>query len=251
MAATGLGAWAAAAEACLEAVELTRAAGPSMAAAITTAAAAAALSLGGRQVEARPLAIRALELARSNGSPSAIVQALYAVALASGDDDPHAARAALDEAFELTIALDYENFSDLTGITFAAAAIGDWPLTARAGARVIRLLHWVNDRVYLSGVFAVTARALAETDPEAAGIVQSAARTLAASHQTASIPPGTMSGSRVGPLLTANRDTSRLITETLGEARVRALREQGAAMDIDEAVAYTLGHLEVFIRALR
>lgn len=43
------------------------------------------------------------------------------------------------------------------------------------------------------------------------------------------------------------RDTSGLLREALGEARLRELRAQGAAMDDDHAVAYAL---EVIARAL-
>jgi hypothetical protein len=99
-------------------------------------------------------------------------------------------------------------------------------------------------------LFVLSARALAGPDPEGAAVVQSAARSLAASLEPdASTVSGSMPEQRVGDFVAANRETSRLVTEVLGDDRVRALRAQGAAMDTDEAVAFTLAHLEAFTRA--
>jgi predicted ATPase/class 3 adenylate cyclase len=244
------GAWDVSAEAWLESANVLRRVGNVSSEATATASAAAALSMGGRQAEARARASQALALARSTGSPASIASGLYAVALATGDDDPAGARAALDEAFDLMIALDYENFAVLTGVAFAATAIRDWLLTARAAARLIRLLHWINDLLSLSAAFVVTARALAETDPEGAATVQSAARPLAASLATDSATAsGSMPDQQVGRFIAANRETSRLVTDALGDDRVRVLRAHGAAMDSDQAVAYTLARLDAFMRA--
>jgi hypothetical protein len=40
------------------------------------------------------------------------------------------------------------------------------------------------------------------------------------------------------------RATTRVIRDTLGDARLRELRAEGEAMDYDQAVAYALSHVE-------
>ena len=67
-----------------------------------------------------------------------------------------------------------------------------------------------------------TAGALAATQPDAAAIIQGAARTY-----------GAESPNYVRPI-------SLIVTEALGEERARELRARGAEMDWDQTVAYTL-----------
>ena len=54
----------------------------------------------------------------------------------------------------------------------------DWPLAARFATRSIPLIHWINHRPFLFGILTISARALADTDPEAAATIQGAAHTL-------------------------------------------------------------------------
>ena len=74
-------------------------------------------------------------------------------------------------------------------MTLTAAMLGDWPLTARFATRSIPHVHWINHRPYLHAVLTVSARALADTDPEAAATIQGAAHTLIATAAAAAAPP--------------------------------------------------------------
>ena len=130
----------------------------------------------------------------------------------------------------------------LTWATYAAATTGDPVVTAPLAARAIRRLHWANERQLLGGVLLVAARALATADPEAATVIQSAGYSLAVSTQ-----PTASAASGIAPGAESNRETSRIVNLALGDERVRALRQLGASMDLDEAVAYSLGRIDVFL----
>jgi hypothetical protein len=98
-------------------------------------------------------------------------------------------------------------------------------------------------------VLFVSARALADTDPEAAASIQGAALTLIATPAAtttttaaAEAPVPLTDGepaNRPGLIVETRRETIRLLVETLGEEQLRALRHHGATMDTDTAVAYT------------
>jgi len=209
-----------------------------------TAAAAFALAWGGRDEEARALAIEGLGEARAVGSPQLTVGSLCALALASARSDPDGARAAVADAVDLMVTLESENSFLLTWISHAAAITDDPVLTATLAARAIRALHWASERPLLSGVLLLAARALAEADPEAAAVIQSAGYSLATSTQ-ARAP----SASRAAPGAVSNRETSRIVNLALGDERIRSLRHMGASMDLDDSVAYSLGRLDAFVSA--
>jgi hypothetical protein len=71
-------------------------------------------------------------------------------------------------------------------------------------------------------VLHVIAGALAATQPEAAAMIQGAAKAYVAESPTVA------------------RLISLIVTEALGEERARELRARGAEMDWDQAIAYTL-----------
>jgi len=52
---------------------------------------------------------------------------------------------------------------------------------------------------------------------------------------------------RSGLLVEIRRDTTQRLRDTLGKEQLNSLRDHGAAMDTDTAVAYTLTHLEAFL----
>jgi hypothetical protein len=247
--ANATGAWRECAQAFLEGAD--RARGHEFAAhrALWLGGAASALGLAGERDAAAPIATRGLELARANGMPGAIVFNLYALAQALADRAPERARALLSEALDLNTTLGYESGYELVGMTLVAARLADWPLTARLASRSIRHLHWTDDRPMLAGILNVSARALSETDPQAAAVIQGAARTLALAVSTA--PPADTTpgntGSRAGLILETRRATTRLLSETVGDDRLHELRDRGAAMDRDHAVAYTLSRLDEFL----
>ena len=142
-------------------------------------------------------------------------------------------------------------------MTLTAVMLSDWPLTARFAIRSIPHLHWLNHRPYLHGVFTVSARALADTDPEAAATIQGAAHTFIATlasstttTTTTAVPQPTKSDGAAkgrGLIIETRRQATRLLVETLGEEQLRVLRDHGAAMDTDTAVAYTLSRLDAFL----
>ena len=155
--------------------------------------------------------------------------------------------------------LDYEAYSELIRGTLAAAMIRDWPLTARFATRSIPHAHWMNHRPYLHGLFTVSARALADADPEGAATIQGAAYAVlaipasTATTTTTDAPAAPTAGEptdQSGLIVDTRRETSRLLTEALGDQQLRTFRDHGTAMDTDTAVAYTLTHLEAFLAAV-
>jgi hypothetical protein len=53
--------------------------------------------------------------------------------------------------------------------------------------------------------------------------------------------------SGAGLLVDASRDTTRLLTDAIGPERLAELRDRGATMGTDTAVAYTLSRLDTFL----
>ena len=215
--------------------------------------AASALCYGGRFDDAVPVATEGLALARAGGTPAWIGVGLVALAQALSPSEPDRARALLVE-FANQGGEYYRYYGGPTQMSITAAMLGDWPLTADFATHSIPLLHWMNHRPYLYGTLTVSARALVGTDPEAAATIQGAAHVLmksaapmaTAGEQPAAPAPGAPAGG-FGVFVETRRETTRLLTETLGDDRLRALRAQGAAMDTDAAVAYTLSRLDTFL----
>ncbi|MEX1007414.1 MAG: adenylate/guanylate cyclase domain-containing protein [Acidimicrobiia bacterium] len=248
------GEWEKAAMALLEGAELARNAGRTHHLAVNLGGAANALGVAGRYADAVPVATEGLALARAAGMPTAINFNLLALAHALAGQDPERARALLHEASHSDV--DYETYSELIEMTFAATTIGDWPLTARFATRSIRHLHWINQRPYLGGILNLAARVLADTDPDGSATVQGAAHILAVSAaaattgaagaRSATAPTG--DANRGGLIVETRRETTRRLADTLGDDRLRALRDHGATMDTDQAVAFTLTHLDAYLR---
>ena len=104
--------------------------------------------------------------------------------------------------------------------------------TLELGRRAIHGLQWAGNRLRVGFVLLVIAGALA-TQPEAAAIIQGAAEASVAESPTVA------------------RVISLIVTEALGEERARELRARGAAMDWDQAVAYTLTQTAQALTALQ
>jgi hypothetical protein len=131
----------------------------------------------------------------------------------------------------------------------------------RANPRIsgssVRRSRPFNHRPYLQTVFTVSARALADTDPEAAATIQGSAHSLMATSAPATgttaaadappAPPHAKSPDRPGLIVETRRETTRHLVDVLGDERLRALRDHGATMDTDTAVAYTLSRLDEFL----
>jgi hypothetical protein len=126
--------------------------------------------------------------------------------------------------------------------------MGDWQLTLQLADRSIRHLQRGGQRPLLAGILNVVARALAQTDSEAAARLQGAARHLAVQLATArrtgptgSSPPSAGELPPGSSLITELRhQTSELLHEAFDEARLRQLRAEGEAMDSDKAATYAL-----------
>ena len=211
-----------------------------------------------RFAEAVPVATEGLALARAPACRRLINECLVALAQALSRQDPERARALLLEAAHHD--LDYETYSELIRMTLAAAMIRDWPLTARFATRSIPHAHWMNHRPYLHGTLTVSARALADTDPEAAATIQGAAyallaipapTTATATTDAAPAPTPVGPADRGGLIVDTRRETTRLLVEALGDEQLRTLRDHGTAMDTDTAVAYTLARLDAFLTTTR
>ncbi len=252
--AVSTGEWDAAAAAFLEGGESYRRVDKMGLVGHSLSGAASALSYAGRFAEAIPIATEGLAVARALGMTRLINEALVALAQALSRQDSERASALLSEAAHHD--LDYEAYSELIRVTLAAAMIRDWPLTARCATRSIPHAHWMNHQPYLHGVSTVSARALAETDSEAAATIQGAAHALLAisapttTTATTDAPPVPARGGSAdtgGLIVDTRRETTRLLVEALGEERLGALRDHGTAMDTDTAVAYTLARLDAFL----
>jgi predicted ATPase/class 3 adenylate cyclase len=249
------GAWDDAAAAFLEAAERHRRANRMALVASSLSGAASALCYGGRFADAAPVATKGLAVARATGIPTTITVNLVALAMALSRQEPERARVLLDEASHQD--LDYEAYTELTQMTLAAAMIRDWPLTARFATRSIPLVHWLNHRPYLHALLTVAARALADTDPEAAATIQGAAHALSATlarattttaaAETPGAPTHGGPTDRSGLIVETRRATTRVLVEAFGDERLRALRDHGVTLDTDTAVAYTLARLDAFL----
>jgi hypothetical protein len=170
-----------------------------------------------------PLAREALALARQTGARALIATALLAVGAAVGGTDPGQARTCLRESRELSTALGYQSAIDLVWEAAIAFLINDRVATLKLGRRAIRGLQWGSDRIRVGFVLLIIAAALAATRPDAAAIIEGAAEAHA-----------------VGPAERIVEVISSIVAAALGEERARELRARGAAMDWDQAVAYTL-----------
>ncbi|MFY9921936.1 MAG: hypothetical protein WAL26_26640, partial [Mycobacterium sp.] len=202
--------------------------------------------IGGQESTAE--AEEALTLARRSGMPGSIVQSLNALALALAESDPVRARAALTESIN---SIDWYAEGDSGNFVTAAMAAGrlrDWPLTLNLAARGMHTWRWDMSPLWAAICLAECARALAEEEPEVAGILRGAAY---AAFQLASPNRGSageVDMSRVTTVanfvLTALRETGELVASALGANHGRELRTAGAAMGMEDAVAYALDQID-------
>jgi predicted ATPase/class 3 adenylate cyclase len=214
-----VGAFADAARLDEQAAAIARTGGDLADASLQLGVAASIYLVGGDAPRAVPLAGEALTLARQIGDPALIASGLLVVGAAVAETDPDRARACLRES--LSTALGYQGALGprAAGLAFL---VNDRAATLELGRRAIRALQPGGDRIRMGFLLDTIAGALAATQPEAAAIIQGAARSY-----------GAESPNYVRPI-------SLIVTETLGEERARELRACGAHMDWDQTVAYTL-----------
>ena len=215
------GALAEAARFAEQAASLARAAGDLADASVELTIAVGGHVFAGDAPAAVPLAREALALARHVRAPALVATGLLAVGVAIADTDPAQARACLRESREISTALGYQSAFDLARAAAIAFIVGDRTDTLELGRRAIRGLQPGGDRLRMGMVLHMIAGALAATRPDAAAIIQGAAKAhVAESARTALSSPDPAAA--------------------LGDERARELRARGADMDWDQAVAYAL-----------
>jgi predicted ATPase len=214
----------------------------------TLCAAAGCHALAGEPDAAIPPATEALALAREVAVPLHIVMCLGALANALADRDPKRARALLREGLDISATVHHESTVQLTQAVLVAAHLGDTHLTLELAARDVPRLHWNGHGPQLAGILNVVAWAAAGADPDAAAVLQGAARRLAlatvlvpersSSEPASQARPDT--GSAGGLISELRREATCRLSERLGEVRLRERRADGEAMGTDQAVAYAL-----------
>jgi predicted ATPase/DNA-binding SARP family transcriptional activator len=232
------------------AADIARANGNLALASVNLAFAAWMCTIRGDATGAAPLAVEALALARQADMPYALITALLVLGIALADADPDQARDCLSESLDRSAALGYENANRLGLTLVLISRLDEAPSTLGAGSRTIRYLHWARQPIWLSASLNLIARALVPTRPDAAAIIQGAARAITLrtretpdDRQTHPTPVGTTTGNTGGYFVEVRRETTGHLAAVLGEERLRQLRAAGEAMDDDRAVAYTLDQI--------
>ena len=234
------------------AAEIYRQAGRLADTARTLSAAAGCHALAGDPDAAIPLATEALALAREVAVPIHIVMCLGALANALADRDPQRAQSLLREGLDISATVHHESTVQLTQAVLVAAHLGDTRLTLELAARAVPRLHWVGNGPQLAGILNVVAWATAGAEPDAAAVLQGAARrlTLAAVsvREPSSSEPARQArsdtGSAGGLISEVRREATRHLSESLGEVRLRERRAEGEAMGTDQAVAHALSIID-------
>jgi predicted ATPase/class 3 adenylate cyclase len=198
--------------------------------------------VAGDHETARRLASEGLALSRELGLPSPIGVNLISLAGALAEDDREKARALLRESIQLRAELDYENFGELTQSAIVSARIEDWPQTLALAAQVIPFLHWFGDTPLLATVFNLVARAIVADDADTAAVLQGAARHLTVAANVGVAAPASLAAQSGRPAVPSfvtslRRETTGLLVEVLGEARLRELRAEGESLTVGEAIA--------------
>jgi hypothetical protein len=220
--ATTTGAFADAARLAEQAAGHARAGGDLADASLHLGVAAGNHILAGDTPAAIPPAREALALARQTGAPALIATALLAVGASVAETDPGQARDCLRESRQLSAALGYQSAIALVWATAIALLLGHQADALDLGRRAIHRFQWGGDRLRMGTILNIIAGALTTSRPEAAAIILGAAETYQ------------VESPKVAQLI------SLIVTQTLGEERARELRAQGAGMDWDQALAYTL-----------
>jgi predicted ATPase/class 3 adenylate cyclase/tetratricopeptide (TPR) repeat protein len=201
---------------------LARAGGDLADAAIELTFAVADRLLIGDTPGAVPLANEALALAHQSGAPAVIARCLLALGAAVAETDPDQARACLRESRELSTGIGYQSAIELNWAAWIAFIVGDQAAALELASLAIRALQWSGDHIRLGLILHMIAGVLAATRPDASAIIQGAAQAHA-----------------VGPAERIAQVSSYLVT-VLGEEHAQELLAQGAGMDWDQVIAYTL-----------
>jgi predicted ATPase/class 3 adenylate cyclase len=241
------GAYADAVSGFARAAELANADGyPGLAATYLSYSVNSALLGGNWTQEITARAEEAVALARQSGMPVAIVMSLNSSALALAEKDPQRARALLHESFQLSGRRGEEISSGLLTACLVAGRLRDWELTLTLTARTMYLWRWYVSPLVAAPCLALCARAFAEIRPDVAGVLQGAAFAVFryASRIPEDTPARAQADTEANFVLAALRETGGLVAAALGEKRARELRNEGAAMNMDEATSYALANID-------
>jgi hypothetical protein len=240
------GAYADAVSGFAHAAGLAAAAGyPGLAATYLANSVNSALLGGDWSLETTTRAEDAVALARQSGMPGAIVISLNSLALAVAEQDPQRARALLRESLEISGKPGEEISSGLLTACLVAGRLRHWELTLTLTARTMYVWRWYVTPLQAAPCLGLCARAFAESRPEVAGVLQGAAYAIF--RYASRIPQGTSAASvetDANFVLAALRETGSLVAAALGEKRARELRNEGAAMSMDEATSYALARID-------
>jgi predicted ATPase/class 3 adenylate cyclase len=207
--------------------------------------------IAGDVAAAKRVATDGLALARQIGVPGAIGTNLNGLAGALVDEDREQARALLLEGVQVRSRLGYETAVETLQTALLSARLELWTEALEFGSSAIRLYHWINDWMILGALCNLVARAIAATDAESAAVLQGVAYRFATSAARAgeaasgSVPNAearqeATPADTVGLITQLRRTTTAMLIGTLGDDRLRELRNEGQAMDADRAIAYTL-----------
>jgi hypothetical protein len=205
--------------------------------------------LAGRDAEAAgATAEESVHLARQSGMPSAIALSLNALALTLVDRDPVRARAVLRESVQRSAKPGEELRAAFVTAQLVAGRLQDWSLTLALVGRSMRLYRFYTADIYGATCLAECARAMAETQPEAAGVLQGAAYKAFGRASPGGGAKRRSDGRPADPnanfVLVALRQTGALVAAALGTERHRQLRTVGLEMTTDEAISYALAHID-------
>jgi hypothetical protein len=240
------GAYADAVSAYARAAELAEADGYLGMSAIFLAYKVSCALLGGTAaIEMEPSVEESVAFARRSGMPSAMVVSLNSMAMTLAERDPSRAKAILRESIELASTPGQEVPTGFLMAALVATRLGEWHVALTLAGRNMQLWRGVQAFMAAAPSLAVTARALAEDQPEVAGVLRGAAYAGYRRGSTGQSSPDTAgSNPSVNYLLEALREAGDIVTAALGEERRQQLRAEGAVMTLDEAVSYALAHID-------
>ncbi len=235
------------------AVEVARSAGNPFWLAHSLNGLSSTLVLAGDLEGALPFATEGLALARQVGAPLIIANAEAALAGALTGSDPEEARALLRDSLRFAESVGNMYHTAVTQAVLNSARMGAWDDVVDLSPRAIRSLHWYRDLPQLAGILNVVACAVAQSEPEAAALLQGGSRRMAIAGQPkraavsdAQVKPSPREGSSAaappdgGIIVDLRRRTTALLRDLLGEGRLRQLRSEGESMDDDRVVASAL-----------
>jgi predicted ATPase len=201
------------------------------------------------------LAAESVALARQLEAPLLVGFCLMSLANALVGSDPSEARRLFREGAAATTAVPGLGPTELSVIAYQAAGLEDWETVLVVAPDAIRGFHWLGERPNQAGTLNIVSRALATFDAETAALLQGATRQLLSPPSALPVDPNTtreLLPSRAATgggviIVELRRQTTSILRETLGEARLRELRSKGETMDDDDVVRLTL---EAIVRAL-